>query len=220
MAPFIPGKVNAKRRHAAMQAALFYARKNRVQKLSGPSFAGTTWNIADKNAGMTLSGDFLTVTGASGNMGIRAIKSLGAGKVYLEYSNILSGGASGNYGFGSADTGLSTNGSDWFGLGPSGNFQGNSIIGGGMATGTDGHTLGMAVDIDNGFWWTTYDGINWNNVAGADPHTGAHPVGINSGGAKPYFPFVFLQNGGHCTINAGSSAFAFSVPTGFKAWGK
>lgn len=39
MAPFISGKITQKRRHAAMQAALYHARKNRKERADPNTYA-------------------------------------------------------------------------------------------------------------------------------------------------------------------------------------
>lgn len=178
----------------------------------------TVWNAADETTNITLSNTNHTATStAGGNNGIRSIGvSHSTGKWYLEFTNILSPGGSGSYGF--AVAGDALGGAGQCGVDPGGNLHGT---GGTTAMGSapDGKTLAFAIDLDHGKIWARYDAGAWvgDGTAGADPSSNTH--GLVNAPTVPLLLHTWLQNNpGHVTLNAGDSAFVQSVPSGFTAW--
>lgn len=176
----------------------------------------TTWNPADKAAGITLSNGNNTATGSSGNNSVRGTTSHAAstGKYYLEYNSITQVGGSGVIGVENSTVGLTTNSTNGMGVGPSGAFPGGTF-----SASPAGHVVGMAVDTNNKRIWWRYDAGNWNNSGTADPATNVGGTDYSGmSGGTTVFPFVFLQNGGTCTINTDGTAFAHAAPSGFSPW--
>lgn len=172
----------------------------------------TVWNPSDATGSLSFSNTNHTVTSTGGgNLGVRSVgKTYSATKRYMEFSSILSPGGSGSYGF--AASGDTLGGSGQFGISPGGTFLGIPI------GAPDGHVVCMAVDMDNKKAWCRLDAGIWNNNAGYDPSSNTGGADI-SGLTFPIYIYTWLQNNpGHVTLNAGDSAFAQSVPSGFTAW--
>lgn len=181
----------------------------------------TLWNAADATSHWALSNTNHTASLSSvptfTNEGIRSTGlTHSTGKWYLEFTNILSGGGSGQYGFAAAADTLGTIGQ--CGVTPGGNVNGS---GGSISLGTapDSHTLSLAIDLVNSRLWGRLDGGNWNNSGTANPTTNSGGLDI-SGVATPLYVYTWEQSfgAGHVTLNAGDSAFLQSVPSGFTAW--
>lgn len=176
----------------------------------------TTWNPADKAAGITLSGGNNIATGSTGNNSVRGTTShaAAAGKYYLEFNTISQVGGSGVIGIENASVGLTTNSTNSMGISPSGSFPGGTL-----GASPAGKVIGMAVDFVNLKIWWRYDLGSWNANGSADPATNVGGVSFSAmSGGTTSFPFVFLQNGGAVTINTDSTAFAHTAPSGFTPW--
>lgn len=176
----------------------------------------TTWNPADKAAGITLSNGNNTATGSSGNNSVRGTTSHAPsdGKFYFEFNTITMVGGSGVIGLENAAVGLTTNSTNGMGVSPSGGFPGGSF--GADPTGV---VIGVAVDAVHLRVWFRYDAGNWNNSGTADPATNTGGIDYSGmSGGDTVFPFVFLQNGGTVTINTDSTSFAHAAPSGFDPW--
>jgi hypothetical protein len=86
-------------------------------------------------------------------------------------------------------------------------------------------TVSFCVDATNQKIWATtpaertfYGAATWNDSATANPATGAGGLAI--GFAGPYFiAFTTQEAGGVAVLNAGSSAFSITFPSGFPTWG-
>jgi hypothetical protein len=195
-------------------------------RTSTPPPTPTTWNPADKDADIVLSsGNHIATVSVTGNHCVRGTTSHASGKWYLEYSGIT---ITNGYGLGIATaaqslSNIAVDSTFAQGIDATGNVKGTG--GGGTLGAPSGHTIGMAIDITAGKYWFTYDGSNWaGHTLGADPGTGS--LGCDYTDTIPaavaVFPWVGLQSISAATetttLNAGDSAFAFFVPTGFTAW--
>lgn len=179
----------------------------------------TAWNPADKDAAITLtSTNHVASSVSGGNNGVRSTGvTHSSGKWYMEYTDILSPGGSGAYGFAALADTLGAAGQ--LGVGVSGTFFG---AGGSVAVGSapDGKTVAFAVDLDNLKAWIRYDAGSWvgNGVGSPDPSTNTGGLDI-TGSTLPLYLHAWLQNNpGHVTVNAGDSAFVQAIPSGFLAW--
>ena len=181
----------------------------------------TTWNSADKNAGMSLSNGDLTVTGSSlsGYSSIRSIASAASGKKYWEtVISTLIGFAGPGFGNSTASlsnyAGQSVNGVSWFLNGTV--FQNGGGIGS-IQTFAQGDVLCVALDLDNNKVWFRTNGGNWNNSGTADPATNTGGITFTSVGTA--FAMMTQQVTGDIgTSNFGGSAYAQTPPSGFGNW--
>ncbi len=179
----------------------------------------TTWNPSDKAAGITLSGGNLVATGASGNNKARGTSShVTTGKFYVEFpSNTVTSGQ-GIIGAGEATVDLTNNSvGGCAGVDAGGNIRSDAGTAS-MGDTPSGKNVSLAFDFDNGKFWARLDGGAWvgNGTPGADPETNTNGLGL--GTANALFLLVFIQNAGSTTMNAGSSAFTYSAPSGFLPW--
>jgi hypothetical protein len=174
----------------------------------------STWNSADKAAGITLSNTNHTATGASGNNGVRGTNGRSTGKWYFEFPvNTITAGFA-VLGIGTSSFNINDNStSGSVGISASGTISPS----GNMGSAPTGKHISFAVDFDNLKFWARYDGGNWNGAA-----IGSQNPATNTGGtafsAGTYFPLVLIQNVGTTTINTGDSAFVYSAPSGFSEW--
>ena len=92
----------------------------------------------------------------------------------------------------------------------------------------------VAIDLDNDLIWFSVNGGYWNGIAGANPSNGiasprppSNQPQVGSGGYDisaitangPIYLWAELVGGYDAvTLNAGGSAFAYSIPSGFVAW--
>lgn len=77
--------------------------------------------------------------------------------------------------------------------------------------------LGFAINTNVGAIWVTKDGASWNaSGSGADPATNTGGVVVTPLiGVGCYVKIGAYANNNKATFNPGSSAFAFTVPSGF-----
>jgi hypothetical protein len=183
---------------------------------SGATLA--TWNAADANASITLSGSDLTATSSSYDAGVRATLGMADGKWYWEV--VLAGAAAYDY----AAVGVTTSASSLSsGLGntsvPGVGFardgtlstsqDGTSAVCGFIA----GDVVGVALDVDARVVYFSINGV-WQGGGDPDAGDGGIPVGIAAG---TVFPALSLQSSDAMTANFGQSAFAHQPPSGFGA---
>lgn len=197
-------------------AGKLYSPQNQLLGVTTPAVVGgvtyATWNPADKNAVLSLSGGDLVVTtaGAGSNPGLRATLGKAAGKWYYELTvtvigsgfgvghctsgqNLTGGGAYAN--LEDTDTLYYTNGSK---------FKSNSAYG---ATFTTGDVIGVRLDMDGGT--VTY---YKNDVS--QGQLGPSVAGLT------IFPSCYMEtavDGKQCTANFGATAFVYSVPGGYNS---
>lgn len=181
----------------------------------------TTWNAADKAAGIALSSTNHIATGSSGNNSVRGTTNHTTGKWYIEYKGITIVGSL-LIGFAEASQSLTTNtmsaamGGDG---GTPGHISGAFLSTENLSANIAGHTLSFAIDLVANKLWGRLDAGAWvgDGLSAGDPAAGTHGNAL-TGITTAIFPFAFLQNGGTVTINAGDNAFDNSPPSGFIAW--
>ena len=172
-----------------------------------------TWNPSDKGSVVTLSNGNLTEVSTPGAGLVRGTVGLSSGKQYFEVT------------IGSAtyiefvDVGIATSiaglnqyvGYDAYGWGyTDGEFLNNNASAGSPAYFNNGDVLMFAVDLDAGKLWFGVNGVWYSG----DPATGTNPVYTASFGTV--FP---AAGGGTTTANFGATSFAYTIPSGFSAWG-
>lgn len=181
----------------------------------------TTYNPADKNAAITLTGGNLVATGNSAsNGGVRGTTSHASGKVMLSFTNVnLSGNSLDYVGVGIA--------ADTLGLASGSQIQvividsGTAFTGDGSAASTfpdfgtlsTNCTIDLCLDLGAQLFWFRINGGNWNNFAPDDPATGTGGHAIRSPGT--FLPYVRLTT---ATSTATLNPSPASPPAGFTAW--
>jgi hypothetical protein len=194
-----------------------------VDVLSASSaVAGTTWNPADKESHITLSGGNLVATGTAGwQSNVRTVKSQTGGKYYWECTcttiaaiqsgvGVAIGGTTLTSGIGSSSpTGMC-------GLNQAGSvFRGNTAILAGLGTVTSGTVICIALDITSNLIWFRYGATgNWNNNATYDPAAGIGGV-APFGAASTCYAMAGFGGADTITANFGTSAFTGVAPSGF-----
>jgi hypothetical protein len=170
-----------------------------------------TWNPADKSASVSLSGGNLVMSATAGGYhAARATAGKSSGKWYWE---VTSGNSDGQWGVGIGSSGqtLDPNGglSNLEGsrvyLGANGNKY-TPEVGYGAATFLG--LIGVKLDMDSG----TLE-LLLNNVS----------MGVLvSGLVGTFYPYAFVNaaaNPSSLTANFGASAFSYSLPPGYQAFG-
>ena len=188
--------------------------------------ATTTWNPADKAAGITLSGGNLTAASASGSMvAVRTVSSYSTGKFYSSSvttsSNNLVAMSICNATYSLTTSPLATLNCIGVAL-TSGNVFLNS---GGICTGAAinvGDVLDVAVDLSAKRHWYRINGGVWFGNGGASPNpaTGVNGCDISGIAAGPYYTTVGQATGGATSItsNFGATAYTNAAPAGFGNW--
>ena len=189
----------------------------------------STWSTSDKSTNITLSNGNLTATnGATSDNAVRSAASRSTGKYYVEFT--VTGalvGADTGLGIATSAAVLTSFGSNatqgvacfagagqiWFNGSPTGvSSSGTNII---------GTVWSIAVDLVNSKIWFRTNATAWNGSGTDNPAT-------NTGGTNiaALFPTnaayaIFCSNGSAAgiTANFGGSAFSFTPPSGFTAWG-
>jgi hypothetical protein len=191
-----------------------------------------SWNPADKNVGITLSGTGnLTAAGSGATAAWRSVRStpsFTAGKIYAEVTCGARDSAKGfMFGLMNATASLASfAGSDANGVG----FQTDGGIwktGSNLVVGTDlngylvGTTAGVAVDVAaKKIWFYSPQNSLWNNgaIGAQNPATGTGGFDITSLGATLYYGFSAYNSGTGTdtgTLNTGATTFARTPPAGF-----
>jgi hypothetical protein len=180
----------------------------------------TTWNPSDaSNINFSNTNHTATDNGSFG--GCRGTTSHLIGKWYIELAGMTTQTAAngaGGYGVALAATVLAAT-APLIGVDTLGAFQPNNVSFGQP----DGHVLALALDFDNDLAWARYDNGSWvgNGSGGADPATATNGNNISSVLTAAMFPFCSFRpifSDGSCTMNAGDTSFAGSVPSGFTGW--
>ena len=179
----------------------------------------TTWNPADKSAGITLTGGNLIATGGL-NTGCRGVDHQVAGQFYFEYTmttwagstscgvaNLAAGFAPGT------STGVSS-------VNAAGQIVCNGSNIASLGARANGNIIGVAVDFTARLiWFRVAPAGNWNGTAGFAPGgTGGvniSPIGGVGSSVYPYFASITTSNS--VTANFGDSAFSGAVPSGYTA---
>jgi len=192
----------------------------------------STWNPADTGANITFSNGNLTASKASGNSSwttVRGTASNNSGKKYFE---ITATTGTQYFEFGAAAAGgsladhLGALGVTSFGEDVRSGIeqQETTFAPAGLGLGvwpgfTSGQTVGFAVDLDGGKVWVAPNGTyTWYNAA-SDPAAGTiQPWNFTANTAL--FPGCSLFGSDSVAATLTTTApFAFTVPTGFSAWG-
>lgn len=199
--------------------------------------AAVTWNSADKNANIALSGGNLIATSNAGsgsvNAGVRATQAISSTvKTYFEITVTGTVGQYFSLGVmnGSASLGSNiaqTNGIAFANKLSSGTQSGLYKNGGTYSTPsvvlTSGQVVRIAVDLANNKLWWAINNNTWSGsavwmgdgTANNDPNTGtggASLVGITA----PIYPAISSAwTGDVATFNGGTAGFAYVIPSGF-----
>jgi hypothetical protein len=192
--------------------------------LCSETLAQSTWNPSDKTSGVTLSNGNLTAAAVlgGGEEGVRGTLSHSSGKYYFEVTDTLDTFGHSYIGVANSSSNLS---SVPFGYGDSngaGYYAANGVLyantGSTSIAGsfyTTGNVISIAVDVTNHLIYWAKNGT-WQNSANP---------GLGTGGAdyittSPVFPAYSLSAlSSTVTLNTGATAFAYSIPSGFSAWG-
>lgn len=205
---------------------------------TGTSIGGsrpTTWDPANKNANVALSGGNLTATQNSATStwaGVRSTTSYDSGQVYYELTitaydgvnGIITGVAdsswpvatNGNYpGIDAHSTGAAVGFTGWYYIGATNSGQP------GTTAFALSRVMGFAVDLNRGLIWVKdiTAGANWNNDAAADPVVGTRGAAI----ATLNDVFIAFSGDRNTTsdallMNAGATSFTGTIPSGYSAW--
>ena len=202
--------------------------------------AGTTWNPSDKAAGITLSGSNLTATcSTAGIPQVRSVASraYGSGKFYCEFligAHAAGATSSEDMGIGIASLG-SHSFSNYLGQGGTAtgawarvnNIQayfngGTTALGSGAVGALAGQVWAMAADLTGvgpTLWWRNVTiGTGWNFSGTPDPAAGTGGFTPGLGGSPWCIDVEIDVLNDALTLNAGSSAYAGAVPSGFGNW--
>lgn len=184
----------------------------------------TTFNPADINANIALSGGNLIATGLNASNGGARGTGPGhsAGKLLLRYTSVNLVDGLDYLGIGTlADTlGLASGqqvqaiiiqqGTQF-----SGDGAGGVLSYGGFTSVPLGDTVDLAVDITGLLMWFRLNGGNWNNNGSANPGTGTLGNPMKAGGT--FLPYVRLTNtSAFLTLNPTYAGDA--TTTGFAPW--
>lgn len=182
----------------------------------------TTWNPSDASATITLSNANLTAKATTAtDAAVRSTTAKNSGKVYFEVAWATSTG--GDTGSGISTPSAPLGGSTGAGCAlvyNSGNIWINGVSTGVGLGAVGSTTVCFAVDLVNLRFWARLNGGNWNASAGNNPATNTGGLDISSLFPANYACAVasFQSATPTATLNLGTSAFAFTVPSGFSAW--
>lgn len=185
----------------------------------------TTLNPSDKAASVTLSGGNLVMTTSAAGS-VRSIASYSNGKKYCE---VLFGSTAINaydHAVGAANSSASltagpgspdTNSIAYYN-GDTNIYAGGASAGNTGLTAVAGDLVSQALDLDNDRIWIRLNGGNWNNSSANDPATNTGGIDV-SAVAKPWFALGYgAVNNSVNSFNFGSSAYAYTPPSGFGNW--
>ena len=208
-----------------MKTLILLATMSAIALLCGEALAQSTWNPSDKTSNVTLSNGNLTATSVvvSAQQAVRGTLSNSSGKYYFEVTDTTDtvsysfiGVANSNSSLSLDTAGVSdSNGAGYWAHDGTLYADTNStrISGSTYAT---GDVISIAVDVTNHLIYWAKNGT-WQNSANP---------GLGTGGADyittlPVFPYymLFVPNSTVVTLNTGATAFAYSIPSGFSAWG-
>lgn len=186
------------------------------------TFTPTTWNPADKTAGVTLSsGNLVATNTGSGVQCVRSVASQSTGKFYIELTASNAAGTNYSFGIGNASADFTQR------VGNTTDSQGavssipvwiyNAAGSGATVTYATTDVISFAIDLVDSQIWMRKNGGTWRgSSAGGDPS--ANTLGQPISPTGPFFIMVDVQdNSSVCAANFGASAFSFAVPTGFVA---
>lgn len=182
------------------------------------------WNPSDKSSGVDLSNSNKTATKNAVNnftwRMVRSVTSRASGLYYFEVT--YDAGGDGIIGLAASGANLENfPGSDAFGMGyrpPVPNWFGT--VAGTNGFPAIGDVTCFAADLNNRRLWTRQKGGNWNGSASNSPVSNVGGAAFNANMTGSVFIALGVQvNGQQWTLNTGQDPFAFSVPSGYSAWG-
>jgi hypothetical protein len=187
----------------------------------GGSGSTTTWNPADKTAGMNLSGGNLiwSETNVTAEA-VRSTSGYSTGKRYWEVvAGVTDQGAMGIRVIGDA-IGTAVNGGTTASLRADGTLfaagGASSASGNAPASYTAADVLMFALDMDNGKLWIGKNG-SWPGSTNPATNTGHTFTSIPAGTHHAYNWSDNNSSNCSATLNCGASAFTYSPPSGFSA---
>lgn len=188
----------------------------------GPTYA--TFDPANKHTEITLSAGDLLATKSSGGAlrSVRSTLGVSTGKHYFEIKSVV-GATSPFMLFGVGTTGVDL--TSFVGNNASGfgyyeetgqKYTNNTPAAFGAAWAADNDVIGIALDMDAGKVWFSKNGV-WQGSG--DPAAGTNPA--FSGLTGTLYAYASLYRGvapqHQALANFGASAFAHTVPSGFRA---
>jgi hypothetical protein len=193
--------------------------------------APTTWNPADKSAGITLSPNNLVATYSSGSgvQGVRSVSSKSAGKWVYEVLLTLGSGS-----YSSTGAGISTGSASFTGLGSNASGGAIAYCNNGPVYSNTSRILNnsgwilnsnqymmAAVDMDNKKVWFTTTGAGgvWNTTPSDNPATNTGGISIAGLSGAIYAVGVITTGTGQAFTANFKGPFQLSAPAGFLAWG-
>ena len=187
--------------------------------------SGVTWNPADKDSLITLSGgDLLATRSGSDNSwrSVRATTSRNAGKLYFEIVNTTSVSTGMMAGIGTSAAALTSYpGAGTTSWGFHANASGSETYHNGSSSNSGGSQVGsgsyarIAVDLDAGKLWLGTSG-SWEG--GGDPASGTSPTYSFTPGIDLFPMLGMYKTNQACTLRAAAGAMGGSIPSGFSAW--
>ncbi|WP_256808136.1 hypothetical protein [Bradyrhizobium sp. Bra64] len=198
----------------------------RQQPTRAASLSPTVWNPADYSSTVdVISGGGLTLTASvGGSGGARSTNPLAAGSAYFEITVNTNNSNAGFSGIAKA-----TIPPDQITNNPSNNTAGLGVywsgpifgVGGSGNLGAfaNGNVLCVAVNLSSRLAWFRKNAGLWNNSGTADPATSTGGLSYSGMSTFTVYPFTGTGGGGDSsTLNAGASAFAQTMPSGFSSW--
>jgi hypothetical protein len=197
-----------------------------TQALASGGSPPTTWNPADKSAGITLSNANLTAAqNTSGANNVRAIASHSTGLYYFEAhmdvrtAQLLVGISNST----ASLTAFSGNDNNAIAVNSDGQvwLNGANPTGSPVASFLTGDTVSVSVDMGNHKIWFRTNAGGWNNdiLANQNPATNTGGISFSTMAAGPWFPVLSLATLNDAgTANFGATSYAQSVPSGFGNW--
>lgn len=186
------------------------------QMLAGGAAVFSAWNPSDL-INITLSNGNKTATTATANGAVRGVASRSSGKFYFEITG-TSVVAIYYIGIASSTHVLSTTlGGDTVSAAyrNAGDIVYNNASFVAAATFTNGDVIGFAIDVTNHLMYCSKNGT-WQNSAVPSSGTG----GVDYITTAPVFPSYYDGFASDsATLNTGATAFAYTPPSGFSAWG-
>lgn len=196
----------------------------------------TTWNPADKNAGIALTGSNLIATSSAGsgtvNQAVRATTAISP--TIKQYFEVTVSGTMGQYlSVGVLNSGATlsndvgaVNGAAFCHIFSPGTSKSrmNGAISGSWPPISAGQVVRVAIDRNNNrIWWAlnnnTTNGTAWmgDGTINADPVTNTGGLFISAVTGTIFPAFSSAWTGDVATLNPGPTGFAYAVPSGFIA---
>ena len=187
-------------------------------KLVEISESSDGWNPSDAAGSITVTSGSLVAYKNSGTgwAAVRGVDSKTDGKWYWEVSCDVMAGTRNMIGIGTSSESLTYPGNTAEGYGyhslDAGKYHAGFAAYG--TTYTQGDIIGVALDLDSGKIWWSKNGV-WQ--AGGDPSNDSTPAYTNVFGTF-YVMVGLYDTNDKVSLNTGTSAFQYTIPTGFMAY--